>query len=222
MLSLFYTKQEIAMRIAILYTANICGTAFAGLIAIAIFKMGGVAGLSGWRWLFIIQGIATFVLAIASAFVLPDEPLHTRWLSEDERKLAHQRIEAETVLLKPNTTTWVAIKEACTDVHFWILVPMYHFHMAASGFKNFFPTVSLSRDHFPQIFDRRADVSTTCLGRWYFGLRADNNSGPGLSPLPRIGRDLHRLGPQFWPLQRAHLAYHHRQGGWRPGLRTRL
>lgn len=57
MLAMFYTKQEIATRISILYTGNICGTAFAGLIAIGIFKMGGVAGLSGWRWLFIIQGI---------------------------------------------------------------------------------------------------------------------------------------------------------------------
>ena len=37
-------------------TANICGTAFAGLIAIGAFQLGGNAGLSGWRWLFIIQG----------------------------------------------------------------------------------------------------------------------------------------------------------------------
>ncbi|KAI8689239.1 MFS domain-containing protein [Fusarium keratoplasticum] len=49
MLSIFYTRKEIATRISILFTANICGTAFAGLIAIGVFEMSGVAGLSGWR-----------------------------------------------------------------------------------------------------------------------------------------------------------------------------
>lgn len=141
MLAMFYTKKEIATRLSILYTANICGTAFAGLIAIGVFEMGGIAGLSGWRWLFIIQGILTFIIAIASAWILPDEPLNTRWLTEDQRKLAHQRIANETVLLKANTSTWQGMKDACKDRRLWILVPMYHFHMAASGFKNFFPTI---------------------------------------------------------------------------------
>lgn len=141
MLAMFYTKQEIATRLSILYTANICGTAFAGLIAIGVFEMSGLAGLSGWRWLFILQGILTFVVAVASAWVLPDEPLNTRWLTEDQRKLAHARIANETVLLKANTSTWVGLKDALKDPRLWVLIPMYHFHMAASNFKNFFPTI---------------------------------------------------------------------------------
>ena len=51
MLSIFYTRKEIATRISILYTGNILATAFAGLIAIGIFKLDEVAGLSGWQWL---------------------------------------------------------------------------------------------------------------------------------------------------------------------------
>jgi MFS family permease len=50
MLSCFYTRKEIATRISILYTGNILATAFAGLIALGIFEMDGMAGLSGWRW----------------------------------------------------------------------------------------------------------------------------------------------------------------------------
>ncbi|KAH7361564.1 major facilitator superfamily domain-containing protein [Plectosphaerella cucumerina] len=141
MLAMFYPKQELATRISILYTANICGTAFAGLIAIGVFEMSGVAGLSGWRWLFILQGIITFAVAVASAWLLPDEPLNTRWLTEDERKLAHSRIAADTVRLKANTSTWIGLKEALKDPRIWVLIPMYHFHMAASNFKNFFPTI---------------------------------------------------------------------------------
>lgn len=141
MLSMFYTRREIATRISVLFTGNICATAFMGLIAIGVFKLDGAAGLSGWKWLFIIQGVITFVIAIIAAFILPDEPLATRWLSRDERMLAHSRVANDTVRLQDNTTTWTGLLEAMRDPHLWVLLFMQHLHMAASSFKNFFPTI---------------------------------------------------------------------------------
>lgn len=106
LLSIFYTRKEIATRISILYTGNILATAFAGLIAAGIFAgMDDVAGLAGWQWLFIIQGAVTFVIAVAAAFVLPDDPLKTRWLTPEERQLANDRIVADTVGAKHQTTS---------------------------------------------------------------------------------------------------------------------
>lgn len=141
MLSMFYTRTEIATRISILFTANICATAFAGLIAIGVFQLSGSAGLAGWKWLFIIQGVITFVIAIVAAFILPDEPLSTRWLSRDERRLAYSRVAEDTVRLQDNTSTWTGLLEALRDPHLWVLMFMQHLHMAASNFKNFFPTI---------------------------------------------------------------------------------
>lgn len=140
-LATFYTRREIATRISILFTANICGTAFAGLIAIGVFQMNQTAGITGWRWLFFIQGGITFVISIASAFILPDEPLQTRWLSEDEQRLAYSRIANDTVHLQGNTSTWAGLLEASRDPRLWVLVFMHHLHMAASNYKNFFPTI---------------------------------------------------------------------------------
>jgi MFS family permease len=46
LLSIFYTRKEVATRIAILYTGNILATAFAGLIAAGIFHgLDDVAGI---------------------------------------------------------------------------------------------------------------------------------------------------------------------------------
>lgn len=116
MLSIFYTRKEIATRISILYTGNILATAFAGLIAAGIFAgMDGSAGLAGWRWLFIIQGAITFAVAVAAAFVLPDDPLRTRWLSPVERELANNRIIADSVGAKHQTTTVRGLLEAAQD-----------------------------------------------------------------------------------------------------------
>jgi MFS family permease len=58
-ISNFYTRTEVATRIAILYTGNILATAFAGLIAAGIFQLDGARGMAGWRWLFIIQGVSS-------------------------------------------------------------------------------------------------------------------------------------------------------------------
>lgn len=156
-LSIFYTRKEIATRMSILFTGNICGTAFSGLIAIGVFKMEGIAGLAGWRWLFILQGVMTFVLAIASAFILPDEPRNTWWLSESERELAHERVAADPVEIRENTSMLAGLREAVTDSRLWVFVLMQHFHMAASNFKNFFPTIVETLG-----FGRNATLALTC------------------------------------------------------------
>ena len=141
MLSIFYTRKEIATRISILYTGNILATAFAGLIAAGIFHgMSGTLGLAGWRWLFILQGIVTFIVAIGAAFTLPDSPLKTRWLTESERQLAHDRILRDTVGAKAPSSTFAGLKEAASDKRLWLFAFMQHMHLAANGFKNFFPT----------------------------------------------------------------------------------
>lgn len=51
LLSLFYTKKEIATRMAIFYTGNMIASSFAGLIAAGVFAgLDGLRGLAGWRW----------------------------------------------------------------------------------------------------------------------------------------------------------------------------
>ena len=142
LLSIFYTRKEIATRIAILYTGNVLATAFAGLIAAGIFHgMDGSMGLAGWRWLFILQGVATFLVAIVGFFCLPDFPLTTKWLTPDERQLAHARMEEDTVGNKGSASVWEGLRQACTDPCVWLFAVMAHMHLAANGFKNFFPTV---------------------------------------------------------------------------------
>jgi MFS family permease len=139
--SIFYTRKEIATRISILYSGNILASSFAGLIALGVFKLDGVHGIKGWRWLFIIQGIATFVIAVAACFILPDEPLTTWWLSPEERQLAHSRVAKDTVGHSADVSMFAGLKEAVRDPKVWLFVYMQHLHIATNGFKNFMPTI---------------------------------------------------------------------------------
>ncbi|CAI4215517.1 unnamed protein product [Parascedosporium putredinis] len=141
-LSVFYTRKEVATRIAILYTGNVLATAFAGLIAAGVFHgMDGSLGLKGWQWLFILQGVVTFAVAIAGFFWLPDFPRTTKWLSQEERDLAFNRMELDTVDNAGQTSTRAGLAQAAKDPMVWLFSAMAHMHLAANGFKNFFPTV---------------------------------------------------------------------------------
>ncbi|KAF2211925.1 hypothetical protein CERZMDRAFT_84892 [Cercospora zeae-maydis SCOH1-5] len=141
LLGIFYTRKEIATRISILYSANMFAMCSAGLIAIGVFDMHGMAGVSGWQWLFIIQGALTFVVALASAFVLPNQPLDTWWLTEEEKQLAHNRVTRDTVHASSSTGSVQGLLVAMKDPRVWLFVFMQHMHLAANGFKNFLPTV---------------------------------------------------------------------------------
>jgi len=138
MLSVFYTRKEIATRIAILYTGNVLATAFAGLIAAGIFHgLDNVSNIAGWQWLFILQGAVTFVIAVVGFFLLPDYPLTTKWLTQEERLLAHSRMEEDTTANHGETGVFAGLKQATSDPVVWLFAFMAHMHLAANGFKNF-------------------------------------------------------------------------------------
>ena len=78
-------------RMSMLYCAAAMSGAFSGLLAAGIAKMSGLAGYNGWRWIFIIEGLLTVVLGVATFFVLPDSPAHSkRWLADDEIRYLEQ------------------------------------------------------------------------------------------------------------------------------------
>lgn len=91
--------------------------------------------------LFIIQGAFSIGVAILAFFTLPDSPLKTRWLSAEQRQLAHNRIVQDTTGRREGTSVWTGLKEAVSDWRVWVFCLMDNLHLSANGFKNFLPTV---------------------------------------------------------------------------------
>ena len=67
---------------------------FGGLLASAIAKMDGMRHLSSWRWIFILEGIATILIGLVSFFTVPDFPADSHWLTSDEKALMAARSQA--------------------------------------------------------------------------------------------------------------------------------
>ncbi|KAF1836438.1 MFS transporter-like protein [Decorospora gaudefroyi] len=142
MISSFYTRKETATRMSVFYTGNLLASSFSGLIAAGIFAgLDGKHGLEGWRWLFLLQGVFTVLVAAMAFFLLPNTPLQTRWLSQAERQLAHDRIQLDTTQKRDKVNVWKGLREAAVDYRTWIFALMQNLHLSANGFKNFLPTV---------------------------------------------------------------------------------
>ncbi|MBV8924108.1 MAG: hypothetical protein JOZ74_01925 [Bradyrhizobium sp.] len=57
------------------------------------FFMDGVAGLKGWQWLFILEGLPTALFGLLFLAVMPDRSHDARWLDPDERDQLQSAIE---------------------------------------------------------------------------------------------------------------------------------
>lgn len=94
-LTLFYGKHEIALRVGYLFVSAAVAGALGGLLAYGIGHMGGVQGMSGWRWIMIIEGLPSVVLGVITYFALPNDAQTAYFLSDAEKKLMEERHERE-------------------------------------------------------------------------------------------------------------------------------
>lgn len=129
LLSCWYTRKELALRYAFLYSGLILATAISGLLAAGVFSgMEGRLGLPAWRWLFIIEGGISLGLGFIAFLLLPDLPSSStgsgKWLfTEEERKVAVERMVIDAVSVQEDDRSIRhGLKLAASDIKVWIFV----------------------------------------------------------------------------------------------------
>nr|POE86522.1 putative transporter [Quercus suber] len=145
-LSTWYTRKELAFRSAILYSGSLMSGAFAGLIAAGITNgMDGLRGIPAWRWLFIVEGSVTVVIALVAFFILPNFPRTTMWLTEEERQLAVWRLQedigVDDWVSSGDQSFWHGMVLAFKDIKVWILMLLLLGIVSSASVTNFFPSV---------------------------------------------------------------------------------
>ncbi|KXH34347.1 pantothenate transporter [Colletotrichum simmondsii] len=123
----WYGKTQLAKRMALFeQTAAIAGM-FSGYLQAGLYTgMNGTAGLSGWRWLFIMDGVISIPIALYGFFALPDLPHNTRafYLQKEDREYGMERIKAMG-RKPPSKLTLKAIKEIYTSWQLWAFILPY-------------------------------------------------------------------------------------------------
>lgn len=95
LIGMWYARSEAQRRFTFFFSSTALAGAFGGLLASAIGKMSGLRGYSGWRWIFILEGVLTCVVSLALFFMIPTFPEQAKWITEEERAFieAKQRRE---------------------------------------------------------------------------------------------------------------------------------
>lgn len=95
----WFRQADRAKAIASFYAAVPSASVVGSLIATWLLEVHWHA-ISGWRWIFVVEGIGPIVLGIFTIFVLTDRPEQARWLPEDERNWIVAQLKSETIAKK--------------------------------------------------------------------------------------------------------------------------
>ncbi|KAE8423467.1 MFS transporter [Aspergillus pseudocaelatus] len=95
LMGMWYRRSEAQKRFSFFFSSTSLAGGFGGLLAYGLSQMGGIRGYSGWRWVFIIEGIITAVVALVLFFLIPDFPEDAKWLNEVERAFIREKLASD-------------------------------------------------------------------------------------------------------------------------------
>ncbi|KAK7530460.1 major facilitator superfamily domain-containing protein [Phyllosticta citricarpa] len=126
----WYKSSEMSVRFALFFFGNYIAQACSGLIAYGVLHMRGVAGLAGWQWLFIIEGLFTICTGFLYLAFYPkdrDDPrpfTGIKYFTAREQHILSTRVVIDDPTKAPNskrkTISMQELKESLSD---WTLYP---------------------------------------------------------------------------------------------------
>ncbi|KFA72778.1 hypothetical protein S40288_06385 [Stachybotrys chartarum IBT 40288] len=128
-LSSWYRGDELFKRAGVWYVSSNLGSFMGGYLQAAAHEgLNGVGGMSGWRWLFIIDGAISLPIAFIGLAMFPGLPSSPKvwWMSQVHQDLARARMKSEGVRESRKIGKRM-LKRVFTHWHFYIAVFTYIF-----------------------------------------------------------------------------------------------
>ncbi|KAK0493733.1 MFS general substrate transporter, partial [Armillaria luteobubalina] len=128
-LGLFYKGTELATHLAWFWGIQTIASAVSDLMASGLLQLRGIGGLEGWKWLFLIDGIITTAVAVATWFYLLRNIVQTGgrlqgwkpWFDERQLRIGVTRVIQDDILkhVYEQKVKWSDVKDAATDIGLW-------------------------------------------------------------------------------------------------------
>lgn len=123
-LSMWYKRTETHYRVALFFSAASLAGAFGGILAYGLGHMRGIghlygAPMKGWRWIFLIEGLITVVVAVGAYFFIYNYPATAEFLTDNERKFITNRLKG-TDANNAEEFSWTNVKAALKDYKCWL------------------------------------------------------------------------------------------------------
>ncbi|KAF5013229.1 hypothetical protein FDECE_743 [Fusarium decemcellulare] len=114
----WYTKAEQVSRVAIWYASSGVAHILGGFFAWCIYQ---ADNSFRWRGLFIFYGALTLLTGIILYFFLAVSPTEARWLTDDEKVVALERVRVNKTGTEVWRFSWPQLQETFLDVRFYII-----------------------------------------------------------------------------------------------------
>ncbi|MDQ6752068.1 MAG: MFS transporter [Actinomycetota bacterium] len=85
-LTLWFPAAQRVTVLGIFILAQPISNALGAPVSGLLLNLEGTAGLHGWQWLYILEGIPAVLLGLLTPFLLTDRPSDAKWLKADERQ----------------------------------------------------------------------------------------------------------------------------------------
>ncbi|KAI9719157.1 MAG: hypothetical protein M1828_006339 [Chrysothrix sp. TS-e1954] len=99
LVSTWYLRREQQKRFALLQTGEVFVLASGGILNYGLQHLDGRAGLEGWRWMFLVQGLIAIFLGVIAYWWLVDFPENSqrsfKFLTPAQTKLAVERVQRD-------------------------------------------------------------------------------------------------------------------------------
>ena len=118
--SMYYTKSEQAPRFSLWYCGLGVGQIIGGIVSFAFQKVHNPS-FHGWRVMFIVLGLVTVLIGLATIFLLPDTPMKARFLSEAEKVALLRHVSVNETGISNKHYKLSHILEAVMDLQLWLM-----------------------------------------------------------------------------------------------------
>ena len=176
-LSTWFPAAYRARVLSTLFLAVPISNAAASLVSGAILEMGGVLGLKGWQWVFILEALPALLLAFVVWRHMIDRPADAKWLSADERAWLDSELLAERTQVE--SFGHMSLWRALTDKRVLVLSMIYMTSVTASyGIVFFLPQIVKGLGHSNLMTGALTAIpySVGILGLLWWGYSSDRRN----------------------------------------------
>ena len=94
-LTLWFPLEMRARAVSRFYIALPLSSVAMGVVAGWLLGLGGKLGLSGWQWLFLLEGLPAAAFSLVIWKMLPDNPAKATWLTAEEKAWLERKLKAD-------------------------------------------------------------------------------------------------------------------------------
>jgi ACS family tartrate transporter-like MFS transporter len=121
-LTRWFPSEERARAIAGFMTAVVVAGVIGGPLSGYLLSLDGMAGLAGWQWLFVLEGLPAVALGLVVLAKLPEQPADASWLTPAERSALAMRLADEST---SHAVVVRTIGGAVASGRVWLLAIVY-------------------------------------------------------------------------------------------------